>query len=153
MGSSSMMEIDPEIPEAQRLRQWYDHDGGELARTAIGAGGKCDFDYEAIQCIYDVWDSELGKDREEKFCIQATIKSVRFLEGGKFAYPACNSCSKKTKELHNGSWICANGCGKIWETPSYRFVFSVPGQHLCMLTTFFASGISSRCLSSTTPAN
>ncbi len=124
MGSSSSMEINPEIPEAQRLRQWYDNDGGKLARTAIGTRDKGDFDYDAVQCIHDVWDSELGKDREEKFCVQATIKSVRFLEEGRFAYPACDSCSKKIKELANGSWSCVNGCGRTYERPSYRFVAS-----------------------------
>lgn len=122
MMSSSMMEVNPDIPEAHALRGWYDA-GGEAndfkAQTSSSFTGGTAFNRDDIRLFHDVREAELGMhgDKPEYFSARGTIMHIK---NENLAYPACQTpnCGKKVIEQHDG-WRCEK-CDRSWEKPSYR---------------------------------
>lgn len=124
--SSGTMAVDPDIPEAHRLKGWYDasgrtdrfmtHNNGGTMGAA--AGRKAD-----DKNIFQVKDSGLGMGEEpEYFTLKATIV---YIKQDTFCYPACSSegCNKKVTQVDNG-WRCEK-CDLVHERPEYRYIMSV----------------------------
>ncbi|KAG9244496.1 putative RFA1 protein [Calycina marina] len=122
--SSGSMAVDPDIPEAHRLKGWYDSNGrtnnfashSNLA-SAVAAGGRTD----VIKTIAEVRDENLGLNGEEAdyFTTKATVVYVK---NENFAYPGCMSegCSKKVIDVGDG-WRCEK-CNIVHPRPEYRYI-------------------------------
>ena len=125
MMSSSIMEINPDIPEAHALRGWFDAGGssGEFhSQTSSNfTGGAVTFNRDEVRFFNDIRESELGMhgDKPEYFAARGTVMHVK---AENLAYPACHTekCNKKVIEQHDG-WRCEK-CDRSWEKPSYRSV-------------------------------
>ncbi|KAH6697614.1 replication factor-A protein [Plectosphaerella plurivora] len=124
--SSGTMSVDPDIPEAHRLKGWYDSAGRTEAfashRTAgLGAAtGRPNEEKFAIQ----VKDEGLGmNEKPDYFSLKATIV---YIKQDTFAYPACRSenCNKKVVDMQDGTWKCES-CNVTHDRPQYRYVMSV----------------------------
>ena len=122
--SSSIMEINPDVAEAHRLRGWFDSSPKQFKAQSAGSfsgSGGGGFNRNELRFFADVRDAELGMngDKPEYFSARGTIMHVR---SENLAYPACRTdgCSKKVIEQHDG-WRCEK-CEKTWDKPSYRFV-------------------------------
>ncbi|KAK3945878.1 hypothetical protein QBC46DRAFT_62197 [Diplogelasinospora grovesii] len=124
--SSGTMAIDPDIPEAHRLKGWYDASGrndsfathSNLATVGAATGRKDD-----NKNIAQVKDENLGMENPDYFTLKATIV---YIKQDNFAYPACRSqgCNKKVAEMPDRTWRCES-CNISHDRPQYRYIMSV----------------------------
>jgi replication factor A1 len=124
--SSGTMSVDPDIPDAHRLKGWYDSAGRsenfathQNMASVAGATGRKD----ETMTIEQVKDDNLGMDSEAYYSIKATIGFVR---QENFCYPACASaeCNKKVTMNPDGTWQCDN-CNIAHDKPNYRYILSI----------------------------
>lgn len=125
--SSGTMTVDPDIPDAHRLKGWYDSAGRNdsfathqnMSSMSNATGRK-----EEVYTIAKVKEDNLGHDDPAYFSIKATIV---FVKQDPFAYPACpgQSCNnKKVTPLGDGTWQCEK-CNIAHEKPNYRYILSL----------------------------
>ncbi|KAK5987089.1 Replication factor A protein 1 [Cladobotryum mycophilum] len=124
--SSGTMSVDPDIPDAYRLKGWYDSAGRmdtfnthQGLATMGGATGRKD----EAKTISQVKDENLGMDEQAYYSIKATIV---FVKQDNFCYPACASqgCNKKVTPLGDGTWQCEK-CNVSHEKPDYRYILQL----------------------------
>ncbi|GAB1313920.1 Replication factor A protein 1 [Madurella fahalii] len=124
--SSGTMAIDPDIPEAHRLKGWYDASGRSNTfqshnnLSSVGAAtGRAD-DTKTTQ---QAKDERLGFDQPDYFTLKATIVHIR---QPNFAYPACRTeqCNKKVTDMGDGTWRCEK-CDISHDRPQYRYIMSI----------------------------
>lgn len=132
MISTSIMTINPDIPDAYVLRGWYDSGGADASFTpysimGFGSGGAT-FNRAGVRTIEDVKANPQIAEKGEMFSCRGTILHIR---GDNPAYPACpaQSCKKKVVDTGDG-WQCEK-CEKTWEKPEYRYVAFGPVPELC----------------------
>ncbi|KAL1860486.1 hypothetical protein VTK73DRAFT_7299 [Phialemonium thermophilum] len=124
--ASGTMAVDPDIPEAHRLKGWYDASGrndtfathSSLAAVA-GATGRQD----QIKTIGEVKEKNLGIDDVEYFTLKATIV---YIKQDTFAYPACRNegCNKKVVDMGDGTWRCEK-CDVAHARPEWRYIMTL----------------------------
>jgi replication factor A1 len=122
--SSGSMSVDPDVPEAHRLKGWYDASGrndnfaSHNNLTGMGGSGR----KEDLKCIAQVKAENLGLEQTEYFTVKATIVH---LKQDSFSYPACESegCNKKVIDMGDGTWRCEK-CDITRDKPRYRYVMS-----------------------------
>ncbi|RMD41618.1 hypothetical protein DV735_g3478, partial [Chaetothyriales sp. CBS 134920] len=124
--SSGSMVINPDIPEAYKLKGWYTNGGqtetfSTLANdTATGGAARGD----PFKTISQVKDEQLGmSENVDWFSVKA---SVQFIRPNTFCYPSCLSedCNKKVTEINPGQWRCEK-CDKNHPKPQYRYILTV----------------------------
>lgn len=124
--SSGTMAIDPDIPEAHRLKGWYDASGRSNAfhshnnLSSVGAAtGRAD-DTKTIQ---QVKEERLGMDQQDYFVLKATVVHIR---QENFSYPACRTeqCNKKVTDMGDGTWRCEK-CDLSHDRPQHRYIMSI----------------------------
>jgi replication factor A1 len=128
--SSGTMAIDPDIPEAHKLKGWWDAAGrndsfathANMSSLSAAAGGRKD----ELKTIGAVKTENLGMDAEKPdyFSLQATIV---YIKQENFCYPACASegCNKKVIDSGDGTgWRCEK-CNVSHAKPLYRYIMSV----------------------------
>ncbi|KAL2758635.1 hypothetical protein ACRALDRAFT_1068902 [Sodiomyces alcalophilus JCM 7366] len=126
--SSGTMSIDPDIPDAHRLKGWYDSSGRNdafathsgMAPSMGAATGRGNEDKFVIQ----VKEEQLGMgDGQDYFNLKATIV---YIKPDTFAYPACRSegCNKRVVDVGDGTWRCEK-CDVSHSQPTYRYIMSV----------------------------
>ncbi|KAL2017004.1 hypothetical protein VTK56DRAFT_2685 [Thermocarpiscus australiensis] len=124
--SSGTMAIDPDIPEAHKLKGWYDASGrnntfathSNLSSVGAATGRKDD-----TKTIEQVKRENLGFDNVDYFTLKATVLHIR---QENFCYPACRSegCNKKVTDMGDGTWRCEK-CDVSHERPQYRYILGV----------------------------
>jgi replication factor A1 len=123
--SSGTMAVDPDIPEAHKLKGWYDSHGrnntfaNHNTMSSVGAATGRKDDTKTIQ---QVKAENLGFDDAAYFSLKATIVHIR---QENFAYPACRNenCNKKVVDMGDG-WLCEK-CNTKHEQPQYRYIMSI----------------------------
>ncbi|KPM34314.1 Replication factor A protein 1 [Neonectria ditissima] len=124
--SSGTMSIDPDHPDAHRLKGWYDSAGRTDTFTThqnmssmSGATGRKD----ELKTISQVKDENLGMDAQAYYSVKATIV---FIKQDNFCYPACSSqgCNKKVTSMGDGTWHCEK-CSVSHDKPDYRYILSL----------------------------
>ncbi|KAK3309091.1 uncharacterized protein B0T15DRAFT_566003 [Chaetomium strumarium] len=123
--SSGTMAVDPDIPEAHKLKGWYDSNGrnqsfathSNMSTVGAATGRKDD-----LKTIGQVKAENLGVDDTTYFSIKATVVYIR---QENFAYPACpiEGCAKKVTETSEG-WRCEKH-NVDHERPQYRYIMSI----------------------------
>uniref|UniRef100_A0A8C8ELU6 Replication protein A subunit n=1 Tax=Oncorhynchus tshawytscha TaxID=74940 RepID=A0A8C8ELU6_ONCTS len=121
---SSTVMVNPDIPEAYKLRGWYDKEGHSMdgqslteARTG-GGGGNTNW-----KTLTDIKTEHLGHgDKADYFSCIATIVYIR---KENCLYQACPSqdCSKKVVDQQNGMFRCEK-CDKEFPNFKYRLILS-----------------------------
>ncbi|XP_029303122.1 replication protein A 70 kDa DNA-binding subunit [Cottoperca gobio] len=120
---SSTVMINPDIPEAYKLRGWYDKeghamDGQSLTEMKGGGGGNTNW-----KTLADVKTEHLGHgDKADYYTCIATIV---YLRKENCLYQACPSqdCNKKVVDQHNGMFRCEK-CDKEFPNFKYRLILS-----------------------------
>ena len=125
--SSGTMTVAPDIPDAHKLKGWYDSAGRtdtfathQNMTSMSNATGRKD----EVTTISKVKEDNLGHDDQAYFSIKATIV---FMRQENFSYPACPSqgCNnKKVTPLGDNSWQCER-CNVAHEKPNYRYILSL----------------------------
>ncbi|QDS71633.1 hypothetical protein FKW77_007381 [Venturia effusa] len=124
--ASGTMSVDPDIPEAHRLKGWYDAQGRQdnfashSSLMTTGSSGSGD----VTKTIAQTKEENLGMNEEKPdyFNVKGTVVYIR---QENIYYPACASedCNKKVVEVDPGSWRCEK-CDRSFPKPQYRYVLS-----------------------------
>lgn len=121
---SSTLLVNPDIPEAYKLRGWYDKEGhameGQSVTEAKGPGGGGNTNWKTLS---DVKNEHLGHgDKADYYTCIATIV---YLRKENCLYQACPSqdCNKKVVDQQNGMFRCEK-CDKEFPNFKYRLILS-----------------------------
>ncbi|XP_044472146.1 replication protein A 70 kDa DNA-binding subunit A [Mangifera indica] len=144
--SSTQLFINPEFPEAQDLRQWFDRGGKDTASVSISgemlsAGSK----NEIRKTVAQIKDEGLGRSEKPDW---VTVRAfLTFIKSDTFCYTACplmigdRQCNKKV--THSGNrWRC-DRCNQEFEECDYRYLLQAQIQDqtgLTWVTAFQESG-------------
>lgn len=120
---SSTLLINPDIPEAHKLRGWFDKEGhamdGQSLTEARGSGGGL----TNWKTLSDVKTEHLGHgDKADYYTCIATIV---YLRKENCLYQACPSqdCNKKVVDQNNGMYRCEK-CDKEFPNFKHRLILS-----------------------------
>lgn len=125
--SSGSVSANPDMPEAHKLKGWYDEQGNTNFAThsnlqgTVSAGGSR---RDPFKTISQIKDEQLGmSENPDFFSLKA---SIQYIKQDPFCYPACLSegCNKKVVEIDPGQWRCER-CDKTHPKPEYRYIMSV----------------------------
>uniref|UniRef100_A0A3Q2X9B8 Replication protein A subunit n=1 Tax=Haplochromis burtoni TaxID=8153 RepID=A0A3Q2X9B8_HAPBU len=121
---SSTLMINPDIPEAYKLRGWYDKEGhamdGQSLTEVKGGSGGGNTNWKSLS---DVKTEHLGHgDKADYYTCVATIV---FLRKENCLYQACPSqdCNKKVVDQQNGMFRCEK-CDKEFPNFKHRLILS-----------------------------
>lgn len=124
--TSSTVVVNPDSPEAFKLRGWFDSEGQLLEGTSISdlrggptAGGNTNW-----KTLYEAKSENLGQgDKADYFSCVATVV---FLRKENCIYQACPSqdCNKKVIDQQNGLYRCEK-CDREFPNFKYRMILSV----------------------------
>ncbi|XP_036974452.1 replication protein A 70 kDa DNA-binding subunit-like isoform X1 [Acanthopagrus latus] len=121
---SSTVMVNPDIPEAFRLRAWFDREGyaadsQSLTETrSVGSGARMNW-----KALSDIKDEQMGHgEKAEYFSCVATVVYTR---KENCLYPACPSadCNKKVIDQNNGLYRCEK-CNREYPNFKYRLLLS-----------------------------
>ncbi|XP_075892468.1 replication protein A 70 kDa DNA-binding subunit [Nelusetta ayraudi] len=121
---SSTLMVNPDIPEAYKLRGWYDKVGHTMEGQSLtemkpgGGGGNTNW-----KTLSDVKNEHLGHG--EKADYFTCIATIVFLRKENCLYQACPSqdCNKKVVDQQNGMFRCEK-CDKEFPNFKYRLILS-----------------------------
>ncbi|KAL6256338.1 hypothetical protein P5V15_012455 [Pogonomyrmex californicus] len=123
--NSSVIEKDPDIPEAHRLIRWYTAGGhSETVKSLSRAGGSGDSN-APLYTFQEIAEARLGEKMgsPDLFSVVATINLVRVENS---IYKACpvESCKKKLIDQSTGIFRCEK-CNKDYPNFVYRLLLSM----------------------------
>jgi len=127
VGFASTMMVNPDIPEAKTVRQWYNAGGKSQAVTNLssGGGGGRQRGFDERKFVASIKDENLGHgDKADYIDVVATVNYIR--HDDRISYPACPDPdnNKKVIQQTDGSWLCeANG--KAYDKPEHRYILSM----------------------------
>lgn len=144
--SSTQLFLNPDIPEAQNLRKWFDFGGKNAASLCISRenmrGGS---ENEVRKTLSQIKDEGLGRsDKPDWITVKATIT---FIKTDSFFYTACplmigdRQCNKKVTKS-NSRWIC-DRCNQEFEECEFRYLLQAQIQDhtgIIWVTAFQESG-------------
>ncbi|PRQ16340.1 putative replication factor A protein [Rosa chinensis] len=124
--SRSSIFVNPDLPEAKRLKSWYDSEGKEVSMASVGSGmspsansGAWSMYSDRISLSYLKDNPSLGEDKPVFFSVKAYISSIK--PDQTLWYRACKMCNKKVTESLDGGFWC-DGCQKNAEECSLRYI-------------------------------
>ncbi|KAM6960970.1 replication protein A 70 kDa DNA-binding subunit [Aplochiton taeniatus] len=121
---SSTVVINPDIPEAYKLRGWYDKEGHALEGQSLTEGGRGGGGGDPNwKNLADIKTEHLGHgDKGDYYTCIATIV---YLKKENCLYQACpnQECNKKVVDQHNGMFRCEK-CDKEFPNFKYRLILS-----------------------------
>ncbi|XP_065849109.1 replication protein A 70 kDa DNA-binding subunit A isoform X2 [Euphorbia lathyris] len=145
--SSSQLFINPGIPEAHGLKDWFDRGGQNAVSISISkdimAGGSKN---EIRKTVAEIRHEGLG--RSDKPDWVTVCASLIFIKTGSFCYTACplmigdRQCNKKVTRSGNSRWQC-DRCNQEFDECDYRYLLQVQIQDhtgVTWVTAFQESG-------------
>ncbi|KAK5846295.1 Replication A 70 kDa DNA-binding subunit [Gossypium arboreum] len=125
LGKSSVM-INPDIPEAKKLRSWYDSEGKGSSMASIGLGlspssktGARSMYTDRVSLTHITSNPSLGDEKPAFFSIKAFVSLIRPEQA--MWYRACKTCNKKVTEAVGSGYWC-EGCQKNDEECNLRYI-------------------------------
>lgn len=135
--SSSQLLIEPDSPEASRLREWFEREGRNIPAVSIsresGISGRVDI----RKTISQIKDENLGtSEKPDWITVSATVS---FIKVDNFCYTACpqmngdRQCNKKVANNGDGKWRC-DKCDQSVDECDYRYILQLQIQDHTGLT-------------------
>ncbi|OBZ80672.1 Replication factor A protein 1, partial [Choanephora cucurbitarum] len=124
--SGCLIKVNPDIPEMQKLRRWYNEKGQnsqfDSFSNAMTVGGNGEYRGNSNRItLQEAKTQNLGSsDRPDYFSFRGTVV---FIKNENFAYPSCPTCRKKTL-LEETGWRCEK-CQKSFPKPEYRYILTM----------------------------
>lgn len=124
LGGGSIMKINPDIPEAHKLRGWFDNGGGDSVANMVSArtgGGSFSTEWMTLK---DARARNLGSgDKPDYFQCKAVVHIVK--QENAF-YRACpqSDCNKKVVDEGNDQFRCEK-CNALFPNFKYRLLINV----------------------------
>ncbi|KAF7126680.1 hypothetical protein RHSIM_Rhsim11G0025400 [Rhododendron simsii] len=144
--STSQLIIEPDFPEARRLREWFEKEGRNTPSISISREtslGRTD----VRKTISQIKDERLGtSEKPDWITVNATIS---FIKVDNFCYTACpimigdRQCNKKVTNNGDGKWRC-DRCDQSVDECDYRYILQFQIQDhtgLTWVTAFQESGL------------
>lgn len=125
--SSGSMMLDPDIPEAHKLKGWYDSQGRSenfASHSNMAGAGSAGGRVEATKTVHQIREENLGmSEAPDYFSIKATIV---YIKNENFSYPAClnDGCNKKVVQESDGQWRCEK-CNVNHPRPQHRYIMQL----------------------------
>jgi len=134
---STKMEVEPHIPEADRVRNWFetvgkDGDVPSISNTDFmsrargdGSGGERSNWEESRKTFAQIKKETVGKEGNAYFSVRATVTEIKQSRDHPPWYQACpvEGCNKKMTEV-GGVYHCAK-CGSTHDHFKPRYVLSI----------------------------
>ncbi|KAH8354298.1 hypothetical protein KR084_006171 [Drosophila pseudotakahashii] len=124
LGGGSIMKINPDIPEAHKLRGWFDNGGGDNVANMVSArtgGGNFSTEWMTLK---DARARNLGSgDKPDYFQCKAVVHIVK--QENSF-YRACpqSDCNKKVVDEGNDQYRCEK-CNALFPNFKYRLLINM----------------------------
>ncbi|EDV49955.1 replication protein A 70 kDa DNA-binding subunit [Drosophila erecta] len=124
LGGGSIMKINPDIPEAHKLRGWFDNGGGDNVANMVSArtgGGNFSTEWMTLK---DARARNLGSgDKPDYFQCKAVVHIVK--QENAF-YRACpqSDCNKKVVDEGNDQFRCEK-CNALFPNFKYRLLINM----------------------------
>lgn len=125
--SRSVVMINPDMPEAKKLRNWYDFEGKDAAMDSVGSGlspnsnnGNRSVYSDRVTLSHIISNPSLGDDGKPAFfSLRGYISFIKPDQA--MWYRACKVCNKKvTESIGSGYWC--EGCQKSDDLCSLRYI-------------------------------
>ncbi|XP_006649629.1 replication protein A 70 kDa DNA-binding subunit B [Oryza brachyantha] len=125
----STIAVNPDLPEAEKLRAWYDSEGKGTSMASVGsdmgasrAGGARSMYSDRVFLSHITSDPNLGQDKPVFFSLNAYISLIK--PDQTMWYRACKTCNKKVTEgIGSGYWC--EGCQKNDAECSLRYIMVI----------------------------
>ncbi|XP_058103870.1 replication protein A 70 kDa DNA-binding subunit A-like [Magnolia sinica] len=144
--STSQLFINPDFPEAHRLKEWFDREGRNAASLSISREMSTMGRTDIRKTIAQIKDEGLGRsEKPDWITVKATVS---FVKVDNFCYTACplmvgdRKCSKKVNNNGDGTWHCER-CDQSFPECDYRYLLQLQIQDhtgLTWVTAFQESG-------------
>ncbi|KAE8681415.1 Replication protein A 70 kDa DNA-binding subunit B [Hibiscus syriacus] len=125
LGKSTVI-INPDIPEAKKLRSWYDLEGKVSSMANIGMGlspssrtGAISMYTDRVSLSHITSNPSLGDDKPAFFSIKAFVSLIKPEQA--MWYRACKTCNKKVTDAVGSGYWC-EGCQKNDEECNLRYI-------------------------------
>ncbi|KDP31353.1 hypothetical protein JCGZ_11729 [Jatropha curcas] len=125
----SILQINPDIPDSNKLRSWYDSEGKEASMSSVGSGlspstksGARSMYSDRVTISHITSNPSLGSDKPAFFSIRAYISFIK--PDQSMWYRACKTCNKKVTEAVGGGYWC-EACQKSDAECSLRYIMVV----------------------------
>ncbi|KAM3407254.1 hypothetical protein ACQJBY_000979 [Aegilops geniculata] len=124
--SSSLLKINPDLPDAEKLMQWYITEGKLAVCTSLSQDISSVGKMYMRKTVAQIKDENLGRsDQPDWVTVEATISHINT---EKFSYPACTRevngkrCNRKVTNNGDGMWHCPK-CQQSSQNCEYRYLF------------------------------
>ncbi|PWA96587.1 replication factor-A protein [Artemisia annua] len=124
----SIIEINPDTPDSQKLKSWYASEGKETSLETVGAslspsmrnGGRSMYT-DRVTLDHITSNPSLGEDKPVFFNTRACMSMIRAEQN--MSYRACKTCNKKVTESMDSGYWC-DTCQKNESDCSLRYILS-----------------------------
>ncbi|KAM0877104.1 hypothetical protein ACQ4PT_035749 [Festuca glaucescens] len=138
--SSTLLKVNPDFSDAERLRQWYITEGENTACTSLSVGGMSSMGWTDVRTtVRQIKDDNLGRSEKPNWItVMGTISNII---AENFCYPACTaevngtSCNKKVTNNGDGMWQ-GEKCDHSSQNCEYRYMLQCQIQDHTGTTTF-----------------
>ncbi|XP_058180756.1 replication protein A 70 kDa DNA-binding subunit B [Rhododendron vialii] len=124
--SKSIIVVNPDTPESNKLRSWYDSEGKETSMASVGSGmitatnsGMRSMYSDRVLLSHITRNQSLGEEKPAFFSIKAYISLIK--PDQTMWYRACKTCNKKVTEAIGSGYWC-EGCQKNDDECSLRYI-------------------------------
>mmetsp|Transcript_5408 Transcript_5408/g.8036 ORF Transcript_5408/g.8036 Transcript_5408/m.8036 type:complete len:638 (-) Transcript_5408:183-2096(-) len=127
--------INPRVPEAQRIGSWWQSGGstGAVKRLTSAGGGANRFpEFDTRKSVSAIKGENMGYNSTEKpdwVSFKGTVSFIKSDREGGAWYPACFNANEPCKNRFkvaqggDGTWFC-DKCNQSYQECLYRFIFS-----------------------------
>ncbi|KAJ6347700.1 hypothetical protein OIU76_004229 [Salix suchowensis] len=126
--STSQLFIEPDSPEASRLKQWFDREGRNTPSLSISRETSTMGRSDVMKTISQIKDERLGtSEKPDWITVPAT---VIYVKSDNFCYTACpimsgeRQCNKKVTNNGDGKWQCEK-CDRSVDECDYRYILQL----------------------------
>ncbi|KAL6556466.1 hypothetical protein OROGR_005754 [Orobanche gracilis] len=143
--STSQLLIDPDFPEAQKLRTWFDNEGKSTPAISLSRESNM-VRADARKTISQIKDEKLGTSEKPDWV--TILATLIYIKVDNFCYNACpimigdRQCNKKVTNNGDGKWRCER-CDQVVDECDYRYILQMQIQDhtgLTWVTSFQESG-------------
>ncbi|XWS62261.1 hypothetical protein CRYUN_Cryun07bG0195000 [Craigia yunnanensis] len=144
--STTQLFIDPDFPEAHRLKEWFASEGRNIPSVSISRETSSVSRMDNRKTISQIKDERLGTSEKPDWI--TVVATIAYIKLDSFCYTACpimngdRQCNKKVTNNGDGKWWC-DKCDRSVDECDYRYIIQFQIQDhtgITWVTAFQESG-------------